>query len=80
MHIALCIRKKPVFQGVELKKTSIPVANTPLPANQFLVDLNASLSRHVDLLQDHEALWNMQGECDVVLLHYLEYMTYKNEH
>jgi hypothetical protein len=55
------------------------VANIPLPANRFLVDLNASLDRHVELVHDHEAFWNMEGNYDIVHLHFPEYMTYEIE-
>lgn len=55
------------------------VANIPLPANRFLVDLNAALERHVDLTHDHEAFWNMAGDYDIVHLHFPEYMTYEIE-
>ena len=57
----------------------ILVANIPLPANRFLVDLNASLSHHVELVHDHEVFWNMQGDYDIVHLHFPEYMTYEIE-
>ena len=57
----------------------ILVANIPLPANRFLVDLNASLERHVDLVHDHEAFWNLDGDYDAVQLHFPEYMTYEIE-
>ena len=57
----------------------ILVANIPLPANRFLVDLNASLSHHVELVHDHELFWNMEGDFDVVHLHFPEYMTYEIE-
>jgi glycosyltransferase involved in cell wall biosynthesis len=53
------------------------VANIPLPANRFLVDLNAALERHMDLTHDHEAFWNMIGDYDVVHLHFPEYMTFE---
>jgi len=55
------------------------VANIPLPQNRFLVDLNASLKRHVDLVHDHENFWNREGDYDVVHLHFPEYMTYEIE-
>ncbi|MFC1688673.1 hypothetical protein ACFL07_03320 [Pseudomonadota bacterium] len=57
----------------------ILVANIPLPANRFLVDLNASLSHHVELVHDHEVFWKMQGDFDVVHLHFPEYITYEIE-
>jgi len=55
------------------------IANIPLPANRFLLDLNASLASHVDLVHDHVAFWNREGDYDVVHLHFPEYMTYEVE-
>ncbi len=57
----------------------ILVANIPLPANRFLVDLNTALLKHVDLIQDHQAFWNMTGTYDAVHLHFPEYTTYEIE-
>jgi hypothetical protein len=53
------------------------VANIPLPANRFLVDLNAALSVHCDLEHSSDAFWNMQGDYDLVHLHFPEYLTYE---
>jgi len=53
------------------------VANIPLPANRFLVDLNEALETHVDLVHSHEAFWNMEGEFDVVHFHFPEYLTFE---
>ena len=53
------------------------VANIPLPSNRFLVDLNEALTHYVDLVHDHEAFWNMEGDFDVVHLHFPEYLTYE---
>lgn len=55
------------------------VANIPLPSNRFLVDLNSSLKRHMELTHSHEAFWEMQGKFDIVHLHFPEYMTYEVE-
>ena len=55
------------------------VASIPLPQNRFLVDLNASLERNVDLVHDHTAFWNMEGDYEVVHLHFPEYLTYEIE-
>ena len=55
------------------------VANIPLPANRFLVDLNAALKGHVNLVHSHETFWAMEGEFDVVHLHFPEYLTYEIE-
>jgi hypothetical protein len=52
------------------------VANIPLPYNRFLVDLNDALSRHCDLTHSSDAFWNMEGEYDVVHLHFPEYLTF----
>lgn len=54
-------------------------ANIPLPQNRFLVDLNTSLQRHVDLVHDHKAFWQRQGDYDIVHLHFPEYLTYEIE-
>lgn len=53
------------------------VANIPLPTNRFLVDLNAALSAHCDLEHSSDAFWNMQGDYDLVHLHFPEYLTYE---
>ncbi len=55
------------------------VANIPLPQNRFLVDLNAALSKRVDLTHDEKMFWNKQGEFDVIHLHFPEYMTFEHE-
>jgi hypothetical protein len=57
----------------------ILVANIPLPQNRFLVDLNDALSRHVALTHDEKMFWSMQGEFDVIHLHFPEYMTFEHE-
>lgn len=62
-----------------MKKMRVLVANIPLPSNRFLVDLNQSLQRHVQLTHDHEIFWEMSGEFDIVHLHFPEYMTYEIE-
>ena len=53
------------------------VANIPLPNNRFLVDLNAALADRVDLVHSHEAFWSMEGEYDVIHLHFPEYLTFE---
>ena len=53
------------------------VANIPLPANRFLVDLNEALEQRLDLVHDHNLFWNMEGEFDVVHLHFPEYLTFE---
>ena len=55
------------------------VANIPLPNNRFLVDLNAALERHCDLVHSADQFWAMEGEADVVHLHFPEYLTYRIE-
>lgn len=55
------------------------VANIPLPSNRFLTDLNEELSRLCDLQQSSDAFWRMQGEYDLVHLHFPEYLTYEIE-
>lgn len=52
------------------------VANIPLPANRFLADLNGALSRHVKLDHSSDAFWNMEGDYDLVHLHFPEYLTF----
>lgn len=53
------------------------VANIPLPANRFLVDLNEALASSIELDHSHEAFWDMDGDYDVVHLHFPEYLTYE---
>jgi hypothetical protein len=55
------------------------VANIPLPANRFLADLDAQLSEMCDLTHSSDAFWNMEGDFDVVHLHFPEYLTYEIE-
>lgn len=52
------------------------VANIPLPQNRFLVDLNEALSRQCALVHSSDVFWNMEGEFDIVHLHFPEYVTY----
>ncbi|MCC7278859.1 MAG: hypothetical protein IT487_11170 [Chromatiaceae bacterium] len=54
----------------------ILVANIPLPTNRFLVDLNAALGNHHQVVHDAEIFWNREGAFDVVHLHFPEYLTY----
>lgn len=53
----------------------ILVGNIPLPGNRFLVDLNAAIAQHHDLVHDHNQFWNMEGDFDLVHLHFPEYLT-----
>jgi hypothetical protein len=55
------------------------VANIPLPHNRFLVDLNAALSEHCAVQHSSDAFWSMEGDYDVVHLHFPEYLTYEVE-
>ena len=53
----------------------ILVAQIPMPQNRFLVDLNAEISKHCELIHSSEAFWNMVGDYDVIHLHFPEYLT-----
>jgi hypothetical protein len=55
------------------------VANIPLPTNRFLVDLNEAISSIVDLQHSSDMFWQMDGDFDVVHLHFPEYLTYEVE-
>jgi glycosyltransferase involved in cell wall biosynthesis len=55
------------------------VANIPLPANRFLVDLNAALAQRCDLTHSSDEFWEMNGDYDVVHLHFPEYLTFAIE-
>jgi hypothetical protein len=57
----------------------ILVANIPLPQNRFLVDLNAALSEQVEIVHSSDAFWQMNGDFEVVHLHFPEYLTYEIE-
>ena len=53
------------------------VANIPLPANRFLVDLNTALEEHCEVTHSSDIFWGMDGDFDVVHLHFPEYMTFE---
>src|SRR6476660_6735753 len=53
------------------------VANIPLPTNRFLVDLNTALTSHVELVHSSDEFWGMQGDYDIVHLHFPEYLTFE---
>ena len=53
------------------------VAQIPMPQNRFLVDLNAELSKSCELTHSSDAFWNMEGDFDVIHLHFPEYLTFK---
>ncbi len=57
----------------------ILVANIPLPSNRFLVDLNGALAGMCDLTHSADLFWSMQGDFDVVHLHFPEYMTFAHQ-
>jgi glycosyltransferase involved in cell wall biosynthesis len=52
------------------------VASIPFPQNRFFVDLNTALSQHCKIEQSSDIFWNMEGEYDVVHLHFPEYLTF----
>jgi hypothetical protein len=54
----------------------ILVAQIPMPQNRFLVDLNAEISKHCELAHSCDAFWNMEGDYDVIHLHFPEYLTF----
>ena len=49
-----------------MNSPKVLVANIPLPANRFLVDLNTALKQRCDLTHSSDAFWNMEGEFDVI--------------
>ena len=55
------------------------VANIPLPQNRFLVDLHAALAGMCEVTHSSDAFWRMDGDFDVVHLHFPEYLTYDVE-
>jgi len=55
------------------------VANIPLPQNRFLVDLHAALGGMCELKHSSDAFWQMEGDFDVVHLHFPEYLTFAVE-
>jgi hypothetical protein len=52
------------------------VAQIPMPQNRFLVDLNSELLKHCELQHSCDAFWNMDGDYDVIHLHFPEYLTF----
>lgn len=55
------------------------VANIPLPANRFLVDLNEALGKHLEVVQSSDAFWEMNGKFDIVHFHFPEYLTFDHQ-
>ena len=53
------------------------VASIPFPQNRFLLDLNNALSELCFIEQSSDAFWNKSGTCDIVHLHFPEYLTFK---
>jgi glycosyltransferase involved in cell wall biosynthesis len=52
------------------------VASIPFPQNRFFVDLNGALAEHCNIEQSSDAFWKMEGEYDIVHLHFPEYLTF----
>jgi hypothetical protein len=55
------------------------VANIPLPGNRFFVDLYGKLRCYCEVEHSSELFWNMQGDFDVVHLHFPEYLTFAHQ-
>ena len=55
------------------------VGSIPMPQNRFLVDLNAALSRRMEVTHDADAFWDRRGDFDAVHLHFPEYTTFKHQ-
>lgn len=55
------------------------IAQIPMPENRFLIDLNTEISRHCEIHHSSDDFWNMQGDFDVVHLHFPEHLTYEIE-
>jgi glycosyltransferase involved in cell wall biosynthesis len=53
------------------------VASIPFPQNRFFVDLNGALSQLCSVEQSSDAFWNMEGDYDVIHLHFPEYLTFE---
>ncbi|MDQ3081529.1 MAG: hypothetical protein M3R07_04870 [Gemmatimonadota bacterium] len=63
----------------EVMRARVLVASIPLPANRFLVDLNSALSAYCDLVHSSDVFWKMEGDYDIVHLHFPEYVTFEIE-
>lgn len=55
------------------------IAQIPMPENRFLVDLNTEIGRECQIHHSSDDFWNMQGDFDVVHLHFPEHLTYEIE-
>lgn len=55
------------------------VAQIPMPQNRFLADLNTEISKQCSIHHSSDDFWNMQGEFDVIHLHFPEHLTYEIE-
>ena len=53
------------------------VASIPFPHNRFFLDLNAALADLCFVEQSSDAFWTMQGDYDIVHLHFPEYLTFE---
>jgi hypothetical protein len=53
------------------------VASIPFPQNRFFLDLNAALGKLCTIEQSSDAFWNMEGDYDVIHLHFPEYLTFQ---
>ncbi len=57
----------------------ILIAQIPMPENRFLIDLNTEIARQCTIHHSSDDFWNMQGDYDVVHLHFPEHLTYEIE-
>ncbi len=55
------------------------IAQIPMPENRFLIDLNSEIGKTFVIHHSSDDFWNMQGEFDVVHLHFPEYMTFEHQ-
>ena len=53
------------------------IAQIPMPQNRFLVDLNAELAKSCDLIHSSDVFWNMEGDFELIHLHFPEYLTFQ---
>ena len=55
------------------------IAQIPMPENRFLIDLNSEIGKTFEIHHSSDDFWNMQGEFDVVHLHFPEHLTFEVE-
>lgn len=55
------------------------IAQIPMPENRFLIDLNTEIGRTCQIHHSSDDFWNMQGDFDIVHLHFPEHLTYEIE-